>query len=468
MASPKTRLTTPNRWSPKGEAMSTRDKNLAVWGGIVGEKVRVRITRRGANRDYGEVQQVLEPSNYRVQPPCERVDSCGGCSWMHMDTAGQHRAKTALVRYALREEDLEDQIPVLPMIDGPMEDFRHVIKLIAGVGDRGRARLGAPARFTRRVVPIPQCNVVTPELRRFTGHAAHKMLELDVRPFTPEAGGLLRYIHARQSRHSGEILVTVVATRENGLIRKYCEALAFEAVSGVHLHLNTREDNTIFDRDDEGHVPTKRMWGRPKITESLLGVELQVGAGDFFQTNPVIAEKLYQHVAEQAGATEGVPVVDLYSGVGGFALALAKRTGWAVGVEGNGNAVDSALLSARKAGVPAEFLHADVQYALEDLEETLQGRRPVVIVNPARRGLEKGVGSQILQLKPRRVVYVSCNPYALARDLRNFVARGWTVSSLQPFDMFPNTPHVEVVARIDAPDADEAPTLRAPRRTMVR
>lgn len=469
MPSPKTRLLTPNRWSPKGEALGTRDKMTAVWGGIVGEKVRARITRRGANRDYGEVQQVIEPSRYRTEPVCERVNSCGGCSFMHMNQAGQHRAKQALIRYALREEGLEDSVTIGDVVQGPMTDFRHVIKLVASTGDQGRARLGAPARFTKRVVPIPNCNVVTPELRAFTGHAAHKMLELEVRPYTEEAGGLLRYIVARQSRHTGEILVTVVCTRENGLIRQYCEALAFEGVSGVHMHINTREDNVIFGRDEEGQVLTKLIWGRKALTESLLGVELQVGPGDFFQTNPIIAETLYAHVAELAAATEGVPVVDLYSGVGGFALALAGKSGWAVGVEGNANAVSSARTSARKAGVPAEFVHADVIYALEDLrEERLEGRRPVVIVNPARRGLEKGVGKQIIELHPRRVVYVSCNPYALARDVRNFLARGWTVSRLTPFDMFPKTPHVEVVVLLEPPDADEAPTVRAPRRKMVR
>ena len=468
MSNAKTRLLTPGRWSPKGEAMSTgRTKQTAVWRGIVGEEERVLITRRGANRDYGEVREALVRHPHRTEPPCSRMDSCGGCAHMHMTAEGQHSAKRWLIEEAFRLEGMDD-IDLKPMVGGPLQDFRHVLKLIAGVGDRGRSRLGAPARFTRRVVPIPQCNVVTPELRDFTGHAAHKMLELEVRPFTPEAGGLLRYLHARQSHHSGEILVTVVATRENGLIRQYAESLAHGPVSGVFLHINNRPDNTIFDRDENGEVLTKRMWGRRTLTESLLGVELQVGPTDFFQTNPAMADKLYATVAELARAEEGVPLLDLYSGVGGFALALASKTGWALGVESDANAVEMATASARKAGVPAEFEQGDVLLVLHEQKERLAQRRPVVIVDPARRGLEQRVGPAILDLHPRRVVYVSCNARALARDVRNFCARGWTLKELRPFDMVPNTPHVEVVALLEPPDAEEVPSLRAPRRKRVR
>jgi len=466
MARHKTRVLTCNRWSPKGEAMAGDGKKTAVWRGIVGEEARVQITRRGANRDYGEVDTPLTPSSWRVEPPCERMDSCGGCAHMHLNAAGQHEAKRWLIADAFRAEGL-DGVPVEAMVGSPLQDYRHVIKLIASVGDRGRPRLGAPARFTRRIVPIPKCNVVTPGLRDFTGHAAHKMFELELRPFTEETGGLFRYIHARESRHSGEILVTVVATRENGLIRKYCEELAHGPVSGVHLHVHNRRDNTIFDRDDDGCVHTKRIWGRQTLTESLLGVKLSVGPTDFFQTNPAMAEKLYAYVAELSGASEGVPILDLYCGVGGFALALAPRTGWALGIESNATSVERAIGNARLAGVHAEFIRGAVCEALIEQKPVLKDLRPVVIVDPARRGLEQGVGSAILDLRPRRVIYVSCNARGLARDLRNFLARGFELKALRPFDMFPNTPHIEVVALLEPTDAGEEPVRRPPRRKMV-
>ncbi len=446
--------------------MSGEGKKTAVWRGIVGEPARVRVTRWGANRDYGEVDTPVTPSSWRVEPPCERMDSCGGCAHMHLSAAGQHEAKRWLIEDAFRIEGLEG-VKIEPMVESPLEDFRHVIKLIASVGDRGRPRLGAPARFTRRIVPIPKCNVITPGLRDFTGHAAHKMFEVDLRPYTEESGGLFRYIHARQSHHTGEILVTVVATRENGLIRKYCDELAHGPVSGVHLHVNNRRDNTIFDRDEDGCVEVKRIWGRKTLTESLLGVKLSVGPTDFFQTNPAIAEKLYAHVAELAGASEGVPVLDLYCGVGGFALALAPRTGWALGIESNASSVERARANARKVGAHAEFIQAEVREALIEQKSTLQELRPVVILDPARRGLEQGVGPALLDLRPRRVIYVSCNARALARDVRNFLGRGFELKSLRPFDMFPNTPHIELVALLEPTDVGEEPARRSPRRKMV-
>lgn len=454
----------------RGEAIvEGKTRPLLVWQGIPGETARVEVRQRGANQSYAQWLGSDAPDDFRVEPPCDRYHPCGSCPLMHLDPDGQRDARRELVLYALRGEGLDDAkvSQVIPSPDGDV-GFRHVVKLVAGYSDRGRPQLGAPGRFTRRIVPIPECHVAHPTLRDVTKAAAFHMIDLDVRPFDGERG-LLRYVQARRSRKTGKVLVTLVAKYDTRVLLQYAERIAMSCpeVIGVHLHVNEREDNVIFDRDEEGEIRTSRLTGETFLTDSLVGVDYHIGPADFFQTNPSMAEVLYDDAIAATGAQDGVPIVDLYSGVGGFALALAGLTGWAVGVEANAAAVRRARQAASSGRVPAEFLRSDVADALPQLKKRLANRRPVVIIDPARRGLEADVALGILSLDPRRIVYVSCSPKSMARDLAKFVARGWSVGPIQPYDMFPNTPHLELMCVLTPPDGGEAPTGRGPRRRVV-
>jgi len=464
----------PDVWTPRGEAKVSGGHELLVWQGIPGERARVRVVHRGQNQDRALWQRADRPHPSRVEPPCERYHPCGGCPLMHVDQAGQLEARRVMVADALAAEGL-GEVAVEPVVAAPSgADYRHLIKLGVGYSDRRHPRLGAFGRDTRQIVPIPGCPVTTPALREVMKVTAFQFINLDIRPFVPGRGGLLRYVVARQSAHTDEVLITLVGARNHKLLRELADAIEANcaAVVGVHLHINDGPGNAIFARDGQGVVGTRRLAGRGHIIERLAGVDYTIGPGDFFQTHPAVADRLYRDVIEEiSGAANGVPVVDLYSGVGGFALALAPRTGWALGVEAVEGAVLRARESASAAEVAAEFTQGDVAEVLPDIARRLKGKRPLVIVDPARRGLEEGVFEGIEALKPRRVVYVSCNPRSLARDMRRFVDAGWSVGAVRPYDMFPHTAHVEVVVALDPPDADaiaEATTARAPRRKLVR
>ena len=462
---------TPNRWHARGEALCQVEgrKPFLVWQGIPGEESRVRLIHQGQHQMIGRYVGSDKPHPDRVEPHCDRYALCGGCPLMHINDAGQLRERRAIVQHALDDEGLKVEVdPVVAAPEGT-SNFRHVIKLGVAYSDQGRTRIGAFGRRTRSIVPIPHCPVTTPELRELMGTVAYHAHGLDVRPWEPGHGGLLRYVVARQSKLTGEILVTLVAGKNHKLLRQLATAVeeSHGQVSGVHLHINDGPGNAIFARDGQGIAGTSRLVGSRTITERLAQVDYNVGPGDFFQTHPAMADVLYRHVIELAEAREGLPVVDLYSGVGGFALALAPRTGWALGVESNEGAVQRAR-DAASAAIPAEFVCGEVLDVLPDVAKRLTGRRPLVIVDPARRGLEPGVVPAMLDLHPRRIVYISCNPRAMARDLAGFVERGWSIGTVRPFDMFPHTAHVEVVAVLDAPDADEAPQTRGPRRKVVR
>jgi 23S rRNA (uracil1939-C5)-methyltransferase len=462
------RLVTPDGWTSKGEAVVS-SVGMPVFGGIPKERAEVAI-RPGRNRDYATFERTKTPSPHRVKPPCTRYAPCGGCPLMHVDEPGQVAARATLLHNVMRSFDLDVQ--VLPERSGPdgLEGYRHVSKLVAGVSDQGHPRLGAPARHTRRIVPIPNCNILTPALRKLTRAAAGNMLGLEIYPYVHGRGGLLRYIHARQSRSTGQIIVTFVATKHSDQLRDLADRLAGECpdVVGVHLHMNTREDNTIFDRREDGTIGTMPLFGTKFIEDELAGVRFRIGPTDFFQTNPGVADVLYRDVIELAQVRQGVPVVDLYCGVGGFALALSRVSGWAVGVETQLDAVMTARAAASASRLPAEFIPGEVADALPQLQKRLAGKHPVVIVDPARRGLEDGVGAAVRALEPRRVVYVSCAPMSCGRDLREFVDNGYKITHLQPYAMFPHTAHTELVAVLEPIEPVSEPTGRAPQRRIVK
>jgi len=466
------KIVTPRAWNNRGEAVVFDPRpSVAVWSGIPGERARVRVVYAGRNRIEAKWVSADRPDESRVQPPCPRYDLCGGCPLMHLDAEGQADARWEIVRGQLDLAGLQD-VPVEGLVPSPdgLAGHRTSLKLIVGYSGRGGVRIGAPGRGTRQPIPIPECSVVTETLRRLMRTVAGRVIDLDIWPYE-EGRGLLRYVVARQSRATGEVLLTLVGSKQDRLLTQLALEVAkrIDEVVGVHLHLNTAPGNNIFDRDEEGEVHTRLLVGVQTLTEVLAGITYRVGPGDFFQTNPGLADRVVRDVVALADPEDGVPIVDLYSGVGGFALALAGHTGWALGVEELGGAVRRARQSASAQRIPAEFLHAPVLDALPDLARRLTGRRPVVVADPARRGLEEGVIDGVLGLDPERVILVSCSPTALARDLAIFRARGWTLERVRPYDMFPNTPHVELVTRLRPPDGGARGRVgRGPRRKVVR
>lgn len=462
---------TPTRWMHRGEALVEANYPLVVWSGIPGETARVRVEHRGSNRAYSVWLEADQPHEHRVDPPCERYRLCGGCPIMHLSSDGQQTMRRHLVGAALHESGLYDVTfgDWHPSPDG-FEDFRHVVKLGFGRSDRGRIRVGAWGRTSRQIVPIPQCTVAHPALRRAMNALAHHTIELDIWPWEAEKGrGCLRAAVLRVSRHTGEVLITLIAGAHNNRLSDLAAQVAMQVseVVGIAVHYNADEGNNIFSRDEEGAIRVRYLEGSDSFVEKLGDIEYDVGHGDFFQTNPAVAEVLYKRVLDASELEDGVPFVDLYSGVGGIALQAAQRTGWALGVEEVDGAVLRAREAARRQHIPAEFVSGRVDEVLPEVARRVAKARPVVSVNPARRGLEPGVVEHILSLRPRRIAYVSCNPRALARDLIAFREAGFTVAPLELFDMFPNTPHVEILAVLEAPDSGADAEARAPRRRRV-
>jgi 23S rRNA (uracil1939-C5)-methyltransferase len=465
---------TPQEWLPRGEVKVEVPGRLplVVFGGIPGEVADVRVTARGHHQVRADWVSARRPDPHRVAPPCERYETCGGCPLMHLDPAGQSGAKRWLVHRALAAEGMGD-VPVLPVVASPdgVRDFRHVVKVGFGRSHSGRIKVGAWGRHSRDVVPIPECLVAAPVLRRTMVSLAHHTITLEIPPFDGREG-VLRSAVLRASRKTGQVLITLVAARKDRALMDLAEEVArgVPEVVGIWLHLNEGEGNAIFGKDEQGVIGVSHLVGKESIEEQLGDTVYRIGPGDFFQTNPSMAEVLYRRVLDDLQVGPGDAFVDLYSGVGGFALMAAGRAGFAVGVEEVEGAVLRAREAARANRVPAEFLWGPVVEVLPELGQRLAGTRPKVVVDPARRGLEPGVLDAVVALQPAAIGYVSCNPVAMARDLSRLVAQGWSIGPVTPYDMFPNTAHVEtfVIARPPPGSGGDDPARRPPVRKLVR
>jgi 23S rRNA (uracil1939-C5)-methyltransferase len=464
----------PTEWLSRGDAVAYREndgKPLVIWGGIPGEDSVVEVEHVGQNRVFGTWVGSKKPDPNRVEPPCERYNGCGGCSLMHLNEKGQSDAHYDIVRLALDSEQLQDVniSKHYPSPDG-LSDFRFVVKLGVGLSDHGHLRVGAWGRGSRNIIPIPKCQVAAPILRRTMNSVAHFVIEHNLQPYTAHnERGILRSVVLRASRTTGEVMVTLIAGKRDKGLLDFAEDLAQSAteIAGVWLHVNPAEGNAIFTRSPTGDIVIRRLVGSPTIKEKIGDVVYEIGPGDFFQTNPSTAKILYERTLERLSLDEDSAFLDLYCGVGGLALQAAKTAGWVLGVEEADGAVQRARDAARKNNLSIDFISERVIWAVEDIKQRLKGLVPVISVNPARRGLEDGVVDAIVDLNPRTVAYISCNPRAMAEDLKLFMAKGYEIGDVEVFEMFPNTAHMECLVVLTNPAAGEQ-QRRVPKRKVAR
>lgn len=458
---------TPERWLTKGETMvQQRRQALVLWKGIVGEEAEFRIVHKGQNQTHGAFSHTETPSKHRVEPPCDRYDPCGGCPMMHVDAAGQRQAHIDRVRHALDEARLRD-VAIDGYTPSPHDrDFRHVVKVGWGWNhDKTRIKVGAFGRRDRRIVPIPHCLVASPVLNRVMTSLAHHAIQLGIEPYDPLTDkGVMRAAVIRASRTTGEVLLTLIAGRRPRLMDDLVERVVQEnsPIVGVFLHRNTEPGNALYHPDEDGSIRMKRLSGRSWIEEDLDGIQVRVGPGDFYQTHPELALPLYERALERLDLGSKDAFVDLYCGVGGLTMLGARRCQLAIGVEQVQGAVLSARDSAKRNGLRCEFVAGDVLDVLPSLSKRL--KHPMVAVDPSRRGLHPEIVQALIEMKPRRLVYISCNARTLARDLALFREGGANLESVELFDLFPHTAHVECLTTLSFP----VESGRAPRRKLVR
>ena len=417
---------------------------------IAGERVKVRIDTVRKTWAAGKITEILEKSPHRVNRACPVAKLCGGCDFWHMDYAEETRLKAARVRDCLNRlagEKLE-AVPILAAPD--CRGYRNKAQYPVA-SKKGRAYAGFFRAGTHDVVENSRCLILPQETDRVKDAVIDHVNRFRIPVYDETAHtGLLRHIYVRRGAVSGQILVCLAV---NGRTLPHVPELVerLKKIPGfatLVLSVNTKKGNAVLG--DEFIT----LYGPGFIEDTLCGLNFRLSPRSFYQVNHHQAQRLYETAISLAGITKDDLVLDLYCGVGTITLAMAASAGKVMGVEVIPQAVEDARDNARRNGIEnAEFLCADAGEAALRLEES--GIRPdVITVDPPRKGLNAAAIEAIARMSPQRLVYISCDPATLARDLAHLKAHGFRITSTTAADLFPRCAHVETVVLLSKGEID--------------
>lgn len=410
-----------------------------VDGALPGEVIQARLTE--GKRRYGRarISVIDSPSPDRVEPPCPLFGRCGGCQLMHYKYEAQLAMKRQRVIDALERIGKMRDFDVAPCIPSPSPlHYRNKIQVPVRRGENG-IEIGFHARNTHDLIDVPFCHIHCAIGQKVYEEARNVIKQSSLVPYEFASGeGELRYMIIKTAVATEQALVVLVTSMPPTEELRRAAKLIIERspfVKGVVHHLNANPDNVVLGQE------STILEGAGAIEERICGLRFDVSPESFFQVNPQQAEALYEEVAVCAGLTGKEVVWDAFCGVGTLSLVLSKYAKKVIGVE----CVPQAVEDARQNALKNEIGHAE--FVCDHAENYVQSLEPVdvVVLNPPRKGCESLLLDKVGRLSPKRIVYVSCDPATLARDLAHLSAFGYRISRVQPFDMFPQTAHVETV-----------------------
>ncbi|MDL2235468.1 23S rRNA (uracil(1939)-C(5))-methyltransferase RlmD, partial [Christensenellaceae bacterium OttesenSCG-928-L17] len=412
-----------------------------VPGALPGETVRAHIIKAGASFGVGKLICVEEPAKERVMPPCPLNGICGGCTLQHVGYTAQLVHKRRVVEDALKRIGGVIDANVLPTL-GMEEPFYYRNKASFPFAEvDGKVEVGFFAPRSHRVVRVEDCLIQKTDVMLAALVVAAWASEHTISVYDEQSGkGVLRHVSVR-SGSTGELMVTIVATREpkhtSALIERLRERLP--ALKSVYLNINSQAGNRI-----QGPV-YRLLFGEPRILERIENLDFYAGPASFLQVNHLQAARLYTLACDALNLQSEDCVVDAYCGIGTISLLMAKRASAVVGIENVPQAVEDARENAVRNGISnARFLCAPAEEALPKL--LLEGFQPnAVVLDPPRKGADAAFLEALIKSGVEKIVYVSCDPATLARDCKILIAGGYRLDYAQPVDMFPHTTHVETV-----------------------
>lgn len=415
-----------------------------VPGAAPGDVLEVRVTKAMKSYAFARIESLVARGPGRCAPDCAVYAPCGGCSLRHLTYSAECAAKTGFVRDAFaRLGGLTT--PVAPVLPAPETmRYRNKVQLPVGRSAAGRIVTGFYAGRTHRIVPCPDCKLQPVWMNALAARACALFEEYGVTPYDEETHkGTVRHLYMRQGWHSGQRLLCVVVNG-NGLPheQEICEALQKEfELTTVLLNRNTDRTNVILGRS------VRTAFGNGTIADTLAGVPLQMGVHEFYQVNTPAAELLYATARKLAALRPTDFLLDLYCGMGTIGLSMLPDCARMVGVEVVPQAVEEAKATAARLGLSpekAEFFCGDAGAAATRFAQ--EGARPdVIVVDPPRKGCDETTLAAIAQMAPRTIVMVSCNAATAARDAKTLTESGYTLTAVQPVDLFPRTKHVELI-----------------------
>jgi len=407
----------------------------------VGDKIRVRIVKVKSRYCYGIVEELIASSPERIEPDCQVFKRCGGCVYRHISYESECKIKYDRVLNAVKRIGELSLLPC-PIIKAE-NTLRYRNKAQYPLTLEGEA--GFYATHSHRVIPSADCMLQPEEFTYAVKAVREWIVKNNVSVYNEEKhSGLLRHIYLRKAFATGELMAVLVINGknipdENGLIKALLDTLG-ENLKSIQLNINTKDTNVILGEE------CRVLFGSGYITDILCGVKIRISPLSFYQVNREMAEKLYKKAAEYA-EPENKKILDLYCGAGTIGLSMAERAESVIGVEIVSEAIADAKINAENNGIKnVRFICADAKDAAQMLAK--EGIKPdTVIVDPPRKGCVGEVLKIIAgDFAPERIVYVSCDPATLARDLKTLNELGYELKEYTPVDLFPRTAHVETVA----------------------
>ncbi|EIF6174176.1 23S rRNA (uracil(1939)-C(5))-methyltransferase RlmD [Clostridium perfringens] len=433
----------------EGEGIAKIDNKYPIFieGALKGEKVKVRIVKVNKNFAYGKLMEVLEASEERVNPPCAIYKRCGGCKLQHASYKAQLDFKWDRVKDCVSKiGKLDPSIVKYPL--GMEEPWRYRNKVQLPIGlINGEVKIGFFAPRSHDIIDMESC-LIQDEIGDKVVKLTREWIEkFNIRPYNVDGEydekGIVRHIMIRRGFTTNEVMVVLVTNGEKLPHKEEFVDLMVKNIPGIKSviqNINSKKTNVILG------LESKTLWGEDTISDYIGDFRFNISPLSFFQVNPIQTEVLYGKALEYANLTGNEEVFDAYCGTGTITLFLSQKAKKVYGVEIIPQAIDNAWINAKENKVEnVEFFVGESEVVIPDLIN--KGvKADVVVVDPPRKGCDKKLLDAITNIDAKKIVYVSCDPSTLGRDLAILEENGYKTLEVQPVDMFPNTAHIENVA----------------------
>ncbi|MBO6148932.1 MAG: 23S rRNA (uracil(1939)-C(5))-methyltransferase RlmD [Lachnospiraceae bacterium] len=420
---------------------------------VKGDIVKAKVMKCKKNYGFARLMEVISPSPDRIPAPCPIAGPCGGCQLQHLSYEAELRFKEKRVRDALNRiggiyiDDLTAAEEPIAAMAEPYR-YRNKAQFPIGYGRDGKISAGFYVARTHSIIPCSDCLLTPPEFSAIMQKLLEKMNEFHILPYNENSGeGIFRHVLIRKGFGSGEIMVCLVAATEDiPHLEELVEVLkGFPEIVSICLNLNEERTNVILGSR------TKTLWGKAYIMDKLDSLQFRISPLSFYQVNPYQAERIYKKIVEYASIGNAHRIWDLCCGIGTISLFLAHAMPYCKvhGIEIVPEAIEDAKKNAVLNGISnVDFTAA----AVEDQLQLMEGEADVVIADPPRKGLLPSALEAILKASPSHIVYMSCDPATLARDLKVLCEGGYRLKAYQAYDFFSRTGHVETIVLLQGRD----------------
>lgn len=422
---------------------------LFIKDAVLGDTIEAKIMKAKKNYAYAKLEKVLTPSPFRVQPKCQFHKQCGGCQVQAMDYAKQlefkhNKVRNNLIRIGGLDAEYVDSIMETPVgMDTPF-NYRNKAQFPFGKNKEGKTITGFYAGRTHSIIENTDCALGVAENKDILEKILKYMEEEKVAPYEEEAHkGLLRHALIRKGFATGQLMVCLVINgkklpAEDKLVHSLLEV---EGMTSISVSVNTEKTNVIMGKE------IRLLYGTEQIEDEIDGITFKISPLSFYQVNPVQTERIYSQALQYADLNGDETVWDLYCGIGTISLFLARCAKQVYGVEIVPQAIDDAKENAKRNGIKnVDFYVGKAEVVLPEKYEKEGIFADVIVVDPPRKGCDEECLSTMVQMQPKRIVYVSCDSATLARDVKYLEEHGYKLMKARIFDNFPQSVHVETVA----------------------